>query len=131
MVPILQVPKGFRRDYWQIDHLAGGPLRSALERANASAAAEFGACLQRSKRTSACFRTTLKAYPTPLVSWREWLSALDVREVRRHRSQSLQSSQFDSVRTPPSHGRRPQPHDLLVMFVRDTTYSHICYTCYN
>ena len=52
---------------WQVDHLAGGPLRTALEAVNASAAAEFNACLQRHKRQSACFQTSLKPYPTPLV----------------------------------------------------------------
>lgn len=43
------MPKGFRRDYWQIDHLAGGPLREALGLANKAAQTEFARCIHEDK----------------------------------------------------------------------------------
>ena len=43
------MPKGFRRDYWQIDHLAGGPLREALGQADKAAQKEMARCIHEDK----------------------------------------------------------------------------------
>mmetsp|Transcript_42332 Transcript_42332/g.123962 ORF Transcript_42332/g.123962 Transcript_42332/m.123962 type:complete len:428 (+) Transcript_42332:775-2058(+) len=77
-----KVPRGFRRDYWQVDHLAGGPLREALQQVNASAAAAYAACLQQHKRPSACFGTRVVRHRTSLVEWPTLLSALGVSAAR-------------------------------------------------
>lgn len=97
-----------RKDYWQIDHLAGGPLKEALHAVNglplgrssprraasrclrclltpsapyvgtASAAKAFDRCVQTPKRKQACFGTAISQHAATLLPWPQLLQRLGV-----------------------------------------------------
>lgn len=76
------VPRHHRKDFWQIDHLAGGPLQESLRAVNASAAKDFARCITRQGRKSACFTTRLTPYNATLLPWPALLERLGV--AHRH-----------------------------------------------
>ena len=76
------VPRHHRKDYWQIDHLAGGPLQESLRAGNTTAAKDFARCITRNGRKSACFTTRLTPYNATLLPWPALLERLGL--ARRH-----------------------------------------------